>query len=130
MLDNQIIESARLIRNNFLNLNKELKVYEKDVKKLVDFLKEKISELELYKKDRLKQVKNRDDLGMATNELLKQIESIETEEIKLQKKIQKVNDRLEDLKKEEKVLFKIIKDRYPEMSESQILQEIQKGLSK
>jgi hypothetical protein len=79
MIDIQIIQSAQLIRRNFLKLNVELSKYQDDIRNIMNFLKKKIVELEEYNKNKVKNIKNKDDIRVVSEELIKSIEEIESE---------------------------------------------------
>lgn len=129
MIDIQLIESARLIRKKFLKLTKELDGYQDEVKGLVKFLQEKMKSLEEYRdKEVKKKIKTKEDVPVVTREILREIEEIEQAEIQLQKKLKKVNEEMEKLNKDEEILYKTLKNRYPELSDEQLKIEIQKNL--
>ncbi len=128
MIDTQLIESAQNIRKTFLKLGKELNNYQGDVKKLVDFLQEKLSYLEQYNNKNVKNIKNDDDISKVTKDILSQIEEIEVAEKRIQTKINKINKELEQLNKDEQILYQTIKERYPEMTDEQIIKEIHQNL--
>jgi hypothetical protein len=128
MIDIQIIQSAQLIRRNFLKLNVELSKYQDDIRNIMNFLKKKIVELEEYNKNKVKNIKNKDDIRVVSEELIKSIEEIESEEKKLQRKVSNINKEMEKLKKDEENLYKTIKDRYPELSDDEIVNQIHSNL--
>ncbi len=128
MIDTQLIESAQNIRKTFLKLGKELNNYQGDVKKLVEFLQEKLSYLEQYNNKNVKNIKNDDDISKVTKDILSQIEEIEVAEKRIQTKINKINKELEQLNKDEQILYQTIKERYPEMTDEQIIKEIHQNL--
>lgn len=128
MIDTQLIESAQNIRKTFLRLGKELNNYQTDVKKLVDFLQEKLRYLEQYNNDNVKKIKNDDDISKVTKEILSQIEEIEVAEKRIQTKINKINKELEQLNKDEQILYQTIKERYPDLTDEEIIKEIHSNL--
>lgn len=128
MIDQQLIESARNIRKKFLNLNKELSGYQDDVKGLVDFLNEKIKYLQDYNNTKVKKMNSKEQISVVTKDILVQIEEIESAEKKIQKKMSKISDELEKLNKEEVHLYQTIKERYPNLTDSEIIYQIQRNL--
>jgi predicted nucleic acid-binding Zn-ribbon protein len=73
-------------------------------------------------------MKTKDQIGVVTQHLLKELQSIEDEEKKLHRKVEKINKELEKLKEEEEVLYKTIKERYPELTDQEIIKEIHQYL--
>jgi chromosome segregation ATPase len=130
MIDRQIIESAQLIRKNFLKLNSDLSKYQNDINNLISFLREKINELEKYNLEKVKKIRSNDDVKVVSEEIVKKIEEIETEEKKLQKKVSTISNELEKLKKDEEILYKTIRDRYPELSDDEIVEQIHSNLER
>ncbi len=128
MIDSQLIESAKNIRRNFLKLNRELDGYQKDVRELIEFLQSKIRYLEKDAKGKVKTIKDNDGIAQITKEIIGEIEEIELEEKKLHKKISKINEEMEKLSKDEEILYQTIKERYPQLTEKQIIEEIHKML--
>jgi chromosome segregation ATPase len=128
MIDQQLIDSAKYIRKNFVDLTNTLSLYREDVKNLADFLKQKIEEIRKYNEETIKKMKSKEQLGVITEHLIKELNSIEDEEKKLHKKVEGINKELEKLKAEEQILYKTIKERYPEMTDQQIIKEIHQHL--
>ena len=123
MIDKQLIESAKIIRREFLTLTRNLNEYQDDVKNLGFFLQSKASELESYSEKNLKRLSSRDDLDKVVKHILSEVESIEEEEKKLSKKVSSINDKIEKLRKDEIKLYETIKHRYPSLSDDQISKE-------
>ena len=130
MIDKQLIESAKSIRKEFLKISNSLNNYHDDVKNLADFYFKKVEELKSYNKDHIKKIRSKEDLDKVTKHLVQEIELIEVEEQKLSDKVQKLNLDLEKLNKDENILYETIKSRYPNLSDDQIVKEIQSHLDK
>ena len=130
MIDKQLIESAKSIRKEFLKISNSLNNYHDDVKNLADFYFKKVEELKSYNKDHIKKIRSKEDLDKVTKHLVQEIELIEVEERKLSDKVQKLNLALEKLNKDENILYETIKSRYPNLSDDQIVKEIQSHLDK
>jgi len=128
MIDKQLIESAKIIRREFLALSRKLDEYQGDVKNLGFFLQNKASELESYSEKNLKRLSSKDDLDKVVRHILSEVESIEEEEKKLSKKVSSNNDEIEKLRKDEVKLYETIKHRYPSLSDDQISKEVQSQL--
>lgn len=130
MIDNQLIESAKLIRREFIKISNSLSNYHDDIKNLANFYFKKVDELKSYNKDVVKKIKTKDDLNKVTLHILKEIESIETEEKRLSNKVEKLNQDLEKLRRNETILYETIKTRYPNLTDQQIVEEIKPHLNK
>ena len=128
MIDKQLIESAKIIRREFLALSRKLDEYQGDVKNLGFFLQNKASELESYSEKNLNRLSSKDDLDKVVRHILSEVESIEEEEKKLSKKVSSINDEIEKLRKDEVKLYETIKHRYPSLSDDQISKEVQSQL--
>jgi chromosome segregation ATPase len=113
---------------SFLKLTKQLDSYRDEVKILINFLQEKMTFFEKYKDDKVKTIKDKTDIAEVTKEITSKIEEIEVEELKIQKKIQSINEELEKLRQDEEILYKTIKERYPDLSDDQIVKEIHSNL--
>jgi len=80
MIDQQLIDSAKYIRKNFVNLSDKLTIYRDDVKNLADFLFRKVEDIKKYNEETIKTMKSKEELVVVTQHLLKEIQSIEEEE--------------------------------------------------
>lgn len=122
MIEESIIESARLIKNEFNRLNDILTTYESDVKILADSffrVSDELTNLDVSQTDSIEKIR---DL------VLNKLSDLELESNAVTGKIDDINDRMEKLKKEEMDLYKIIKNRYPSMSDDDIKIELQKRI--
>lgn len=130
MIDEQFIESAKQIRREYLLLVNTLNKYEDDIKGLGTFLLEKVGELTKYNDDVVKKIKSKEEVSMVTTYLLKEVENIETEERKISSKVEEINRKMEKLKNEQNILQVMIKERHPEMTDTEIRNYIQSQLEK
>lgn len=130
MIDSQLIESAKLIRREFIRISNNLNGYHDDIKNLANFYFSKVEELKTYNTNVVKKIKSKDDLNKATTHILKEIESIEVEERKLSDKVEKLNLQLEKLNRDETILYETIKKRYPKLTDDEIVKEIHQHLDK
>jgi seryl-tRNA synthetase len=128
MIDQQLLESAIAIRRKFLKLDSEMDKYKKDVEQIMNFLQEKMKNLEGLIDNKIKKIRNEQHLESVSRDIIKEIDDIEFEEKKLQKKVENINIELEKLSKEEEVLYDTIRSRYPELTDNQIIKEIHKNL--
>jgi chromosome segregation ATPase len=125
MIDNQLLESAKYIRKEFLILKSELDSYQDEVKGLGEFLLKKVEELTKYKDEVIQKIKTKDEIKVVTEHVLKNIQEIEDHEKTINRKVDIINKKIDKLKSDELTLYKTIKDRYPKMSDEEIKNEIQ-----
>jgi hypothetical protein len=104
--------------------------YEKDLKKLLDFLQIKIKNLEKIKKTDSSKIKDQHQFDALLKDVISELDSIETEEKKLTSKIEKMNESLVKIRKDEETLYLVIKERYPNLSDDEIKNEIHRHLEK
>lgn len=128
MIDSQLIDSAIVIRKEYLKLVSTLNKYQDNVSDLSKFLLEKIDAMSKYNNDVVKNIRTQSDITKVSDQILRNIQEIEDEEKKLSKKVNEINIKLEKLRSDETVLYNKIVDRYPNLSESEIIQEIQSRL--
>ena len=118
------IESAKNIRNEFLRLSKKLDSYQNESAKLVIFLEDISKQLEDYSKTDISTIKNKSDVAAAGEYIVKKMTEIEEEEQKIIRLVQPINEKIDKLKVEEATLFKQLKEKYPNMSQDDIIKEI------
>lgn len=128
MIDLQIIESARSIRREFLRIMNQISSHEKELKSLTDFLSNKMNELKRIHDNEFKKTPTKDEVDRVTQLVFKEISDIEMHEERLRRKFEGLNSDLEKLREEEKVLYNLVKSRYPHLSDEQIKTEIQNQL--
>ena len=121
MIDKQYVESARNIKNEFLSLSKKLDNYKGDLEKLSNFLQDTVKELQNITE---KKVTSKDDLTDMANKLVKKLQDVELEEIKITNLVKPINDRIEKLREEENILYKSLKVKYPNMTDDDMKREL------
>ena len=124
------IESAKNIRNEFLRLSKKLDSYQNESAKLVIFLEDISKQLEDYSKTDISTIKNKSDVAAAGEYIVKKMTEIEEEEQKIIRLVQPINEKIDKLKVEEATLFKQLKEKYPNMTDEEIIYEVQSNLEK
>ena len=122
------IESAKNIRNEFLRLTKKLNTYDKKAAELIIYLETKSQELKDYSDNNVSKIKDKSDIAKVGEDIIKKISEIEDEEQKLIRLIKPINDRIDRLKKDEEILFNQLKEKYPNLSLQEIIQEIHSHL--
>ena len=128
MIDPQIIEAAKQIRRKFLSIVDELSANQDSLKEMADFLHLKMDQLKKIENEEFKNKPSKEELARISTIIVKEIEDIEIKEKRLSKKFVKMNEELESLKKEEDLIYNVLKVRYPKFTDEQIKQEIQKYL--
>lgn len=118
------IESAKNIRSEFLKLSKKLDSYQKESAELVIYLENISKELEEYSKNEVSKIKDKTDISTVGDHIIKKITEIEAEEQKLLRLVKPINEKIDKLKIEETILFKQLLEKYPSMTEKEIIQEI------
>ena len=122
------IESAKNIRNEFLRLSKKLDSYQKETAQLVIYLENISKELEQFSLTEVSQIRDKSDVSTVGDHLMKKINEIEAEEQKLLRLITPINNKIDKLRNEETFLFKQIREKYPNMSDQEIINEVQSYL--
>lgn len=125
MIDKSYIESAKTIRKEFLELDSSLSDYKRYVKELTDGFMRIAGELQHWKENKLMKESSVQSAGEF---MLKKLDEIEQETEKLNKKIEPINSKMEKLREEENKLYRKIKERYPTLSDEQIIRQIQENI--
>lgn len=123
MINEILLRKALNIRKEYLQITKDINTYEKMVSSILRSLEKNSNELEhLKSKIDNKQIS---DVEYAKSEMLKIIINLEQESNKTIEQINRLNKNIEDLKKQEMDLYREIKEKYPEMNDVDIKEEIQ-----
>jgi chromosome segregation ATPase len=128
MIDVQLIESARQIRKKYIDIVKEINFHEEDLKKLATFLEKKMIEFKRIHDEEFKNKPTKEEVDRITKLIVSEIEDMEIKEGRIKIRFEHLNTELEGLKVEEDILYKSIKDRYPNLSNEEIKLEIHKYL--
>lgn len=126
MIDIHYIESAVKIRKEYLGLNKKLEGCALEIKEIS---KKLYSQTELLDelKDNLSQYKTPEE---AQEAIFLKLNDIDLEHKKINNIYKPINDRLEELGKQEEILYSNIKRAYPKLSDKDIIIEINKYINK
>jgi chromosome segregation ATPase len=122
------IEGAKNIRNEFLRLSKELDSYNNKAAELVIYLENKAQELKDYSNNTVSKIKDKSDITKVGEDIIKKLSEVQDEEQKLVRLVKPINDEIDKLRVDEENLFKQIKDKYPNMTEQEIVKEIHSHL--
>jgi molecular chaperone DnaK (HSP70) len=125
MISQIFIDRAIGIRKEYLSLNRDASNYKKLIENLKDKVESTIGSLEEI-------IKNIDNLteDESKKQSLKFIFELEEETQKIQKMVDPINDKIQQLVKEEQSLYDQIKLNYIELSNEEILSIIQNELKK
>jgi DNA repair ATPase RecN len=123
MIEESLVESARLIRNQFNNLFEELDRYESEVKDIAKYLLKAADEIKKIAED--SEVK---DLTTIRDNVLHKLGDVDFETNKVVEKINDINNKMDRLREEELMLYNLIKKRYPSLSDEEIKIEIQRRI--
>jgi chromosome segregation ATPase len=102
--------------------------YEKEIKKLSNFLLEKADVFKKMNDKDLNQKGDKNQLLLITQKIVNEIQEIENEEEKISKRIESLNEGLVKLQQEEEILYQSIKTRYPNLSDEKIKSEVSNAI--
>jgi len=125
MISQIFIDRAVGIRREYLSLNKDASNYQKLIENLKDKVEDTIGGLE----DLIKNIDNLTE-DESKQQSLKFIFDLEEETQKIQKMVDPINEKIQQLVKEEQSLYDQIKLNYIELSNEEILTIIQNELKK
>ena len=128
MIDQQLIESAKQIRKKYLEIIKEINFHEDDLRELASFLQTKMSEFKRIHEEEFNNKPSQAEVDRITKLVVSEIEDMEVKEGRIKKRFEHLNDELEKLQVEEKLLENTVKGRYPSMTTEEIKSEIHKHL--
>jgi predicted nucleic acid-binding Zn-ribbon protein len=128
MIQEIFLKRAVNIRKDYLNLTTDLSSYERMLRDIVSTIGEKHQDL-IEIKNKIDDTKI-SSVDSAKSEFLKILIDLENDSNTLEKYIESINEKMDDLKKNELDLFRDIRQRYPEMSDSEIKSEVQEYIKK
>lgn len=131
MIDENFVRAAIGIKKKYFELTSRLEDYENYVKKtqeLIDDALEKVSTMD----EDLKDVKKRKNMTneQVLSDLNKLLLKIENDSKRLENYIKPMNDGIERLAVEEAELYRLIKEKHPNLADQQIVKYISERLSK
>lgn len=125
MISEFYIESAKNIRNQFLNLTSQLEKHQDELRQISKLLLDTAKELEDYNN---KGIYKETSMDSIKSYIVSKLDKLDIESNKLAKKINPINDAIERLKQDEIQLYQAIKSKYPNLTDIQIQEEIRKHL--
>ena len=108
MIDSFLIENAKKIRKNFLDLNSRLSTYQDDLKDTAETFLDISKKLQLIK-DQV----GKKPIEKIQKEIFDQLNFLEDKAKKIEELIIPLNNEMEDLRKSEQKLWEKIKKKYP-----------------
>lgn len=129
MISKIYIDAAIQIRDEFLDTSNKLSLYEKELSGISSKIEKNIKSLLSLKEDILSTSTdlNKEEVN---KKILLEMELIESEGDKYSKLITPLSDKIEELHKREDALYNDIKERYPKMSDNDIITELRKYIKK
>lgn len=126
MISKRLIDQGVKIRTEFLDINKKLDSILKDLQNVAMQLQKHTEELENINKN----LDEYGDVESAKLVILNKLTDVEIQGNRLANIYKPVNDQLEDLKKQEESLYRIIKETYPKLSDDEIVSEFEPHIKK
>ncbi len=128
MIQDIYLKKAYDIRKEYLSIISNIEEYESFAKKLLSSIEQKSNELlDLQKKINEKKINSVD---LAKDELMKIILNLEEEANGIEIIVNNMNKRIDNLKKEEVSLYRDLKEKYPDISDSILKKEIHEYIQK
>jgi len=124
MIDQQIIDASIKVRKRFLSIVEEINKNQDELKKMAFFLQQKMDELKRIESEEFKNKPTKEEITRISEIIVKEIEDIEIAEKRLSRKFANMSEELELLQKEESVIYESIKNRYPDLSDEEIREQI------
>ena len=128
MIQEIFLRKALNIKKKYNSKVRGIDSYEKNLKTLLSTLESKQDDF-IGLKEKL-DLNKFDDPDKAKNEFLKLLLELENEVNGNEIQVNSIDKQIDDLRKEEMDLYKDIKQRYPELTDSQIKKEIYEYLNK
>lgn len=125
MIDEKFLIAAVNIRKNYFKITSNIDFYKKRAEKTLEVLDKSLKEIDEIKNE----IKNNESAD-TVNSLLSLLLKVEEEGNKLEKFVDPLNKEIERLALEEQELYRVIVEKHPELSESQIVESVRKRLEK
>ena len=128
MIEERFIKRAVEIRRDYVKITRDISVYESKAKQVVETLESTVAKLNsIQDKIKNKVITNADD---ASRKIMDILSEVEREGERLEKLIDPLNDQIEKLRVEENELYRLIKEKYPKISDQEIVGQIQEEIKK
>ena len=131
MIDENFVRAAIGIKKKYFELTSRLEDYENYVKKTQELIDDALEKVSVMDED-LKDVKKRKSMTneQVLSDLNKLLLKIENDSKRLENYIKPMNDGIERLAVEEAELYRLIKEKHPNLADQQIVKYISERLSK
>lgn len=126
MISKQYIDAAVSIREEFLKASDELTKYEKELGSISKLIQKNIDSLNEIKTN-LNPTQSPQEVH---DKIMKEMDLIEKQGEKYTKLIKPLSDKIEELQKREMSLYNNIKEKYPNLSDDQIVHELRNWIKK
>ena len=128
MIEERFIKRAVEIRRDYVKITRDISVYESKAKQVLETLESTVAKLNnIQDKIKNKVITNADD---ASKKIMDVLSEVEKEGERLEKMIDPLNDQIEKLRIEENELYRLIKEKYPKISDQDIVRQIQEEIKK
>lgn len=128
MIEERFIKRAVEIRRDYVKITRDISVYESKAKQVLETLESTVAKLNsIQDKIKNKVITNADD---ASKKIMDILSDVEKEGERLEKMIDPLNDQIEKLRVEENELYRLIKEKYPKISDQDIVRQIQEEIKK
>src|SRR5574343_515127 len=125
MIDNFLIESARKIRQDFLSVDNKLTSYQTELTDISNSIISISKKLEVIKNQVGKK-----PIDILQKEIFSELNSLEIQARKIEELVVPLNNKMDQLRKDEENLWNKIKKKYPKVKEEDLISEIHKHIEK
>lgn len=133
MIDENFYQAAINIRRTYLKLTSDMESYKSIAESTLKKLQKSIVDIERLQKDIKDMRKSKyemDSKENTINRIMKILEEIEMEGLKLENFVDPINKKIEKLAEEEQILYKRICEKHTTLSEEQIVSAVRERLKK
>jgi hypothetical protein len=133
MIEENFLQRAVNIRRTYLKLINNMDFYKDKAKSVINRLDDTIGKIEVIKgqvNDNKIKKDNSINTEYVMSELLKIIQDVEDEGIKLENLVDPLNKEIEKLALEEQELYRLIKEKHNNLSDDQIVESVRNRLIK
>ena len=129
MINENLLQTAIRIRQQYLKTSNNMGVYHKRAVEISEMLEESINDLDKLKED-IDKNRTQKDPSKSLENLMDIIKKVDDEGNRLTDLRKPMNEEIEKLQKEENELFRTIKEKHPNLSENEIIKEVAERLKK
>jgi hypothetical protein len=133
MIDENFYQAAINIRRTYLKLTSDMESYKSIAESTLKKLQKSMVDIENLQKD-IKQMRKSkyemDSKENTINKVMKILEEIEMEGLRLENFVDPINKKIEKLAEEEQILYKRICEKHSTLSEDQIVSAVRERLKK